>query len=435
MDPDASREAGIAALQAGRADDARAHLEATLRVDPDDLRARWELGWARWKLGDLAGAAEAWEQVRAADPDWPEVDHWLGIARARAAVAAPPGPPAEVPLVAAGARVRFAAAGDTMMGSDLRKGPDGVSPDDGVGVFEGVDAWLRAADIAFLNLEGPLADGLPDAKCRPDSTNCYAFRTPTGHTRALVEAGVDVVSLANNHAMDLGPAGMEATMAALDAAGIAHAGRYGDVALLEHGGVKVALVAAHSGSCCLNVNRPEEVAAAVRAADEVADIVVLSFHGGAEGAKHRHVPRALELAWGERRGDVHAVAHAAVDAGADLVLGHGPHVLRALEVYRGRLIAYSLGNFAGYKQFGTQGGYGGTSMVLEAELAQNGVLVGARVRPAALDGLGQPRPDPSGAALEQLRELMAADFPEGGLSLDEDGVLRWEAARSGAAAP
>ena len=97
---------------------------------------------------------------------------------------------------------------------------------------------------------------------------------------------------------------------------------------------------------------PNDHAAArrlVREADAHADIVVVTMHAGAEGSSRGTTPRTTEHYLGENRGNVRAFAHAVVDAGADLVAGHGPHVLRGMEWYRGRLIAYSLGNFAGYK--------------------------------------------------------------------------------------
>jgi hypothetical protein len=197
------------------------------------------------------------------------------------------------------------------------------------------------------------------------------------------------------------------------------------VARIERDGVKIAMVAAHSGLCCLNVNEIRELQAAVAEADRDADLVVFSFHGGREGSDARHVPGEVEVAWGEKRGDQEALSHAVIDAGADLVLGHGPHVLRAMEVYRGRLIAYSLGNFMGYKQFGTAGGYGGRTVLLEAELAGNGVLVSARLHPMALDGESIPRPDPGKEGLQHVRELSAADFPATGVQVAADGTLSW----------
>ena len=418
-------EDGVAALKSGHAEAARVSLREAVEAEPGRVEAWWELGWAYRSVGDHAGAVAAWEEVERLSPQWPELSGWLATARAQVELAGAPSTAREIPSRPSEGRIRFAAAGDTMMGSDLRHGVSGLAPGNGENLFEHVWDVFHSADVAFLNLEGPLADGLPSTKCGPKSTSCYAFRTPTRYAAALVNAQIDVVSLANNHALDLGVAGQDATMAALDAVGIAHAGRYGDVARLEVDGRVVAVVAAHSGSCCLNVNDIGEVTAAIALADQWADVVVLSFHGGAEGSAARHVPGRVEVAWGERRGDVMALAHAAVDAGADLVLGHGPHVLRAMQVYRGRLIAYSLGNFMGYRQFGTKGGHGGTTVILDAQLADNGVLVAARLHAVALDGESVPHFDPTGAGLRAVGSLSAADLKEGGVTVAEDGALSW----------
>ena len=418
-------ERGIEALKAGQAAAAQTHLQAAAAAEPERVEAHWELGWAYWLLGDFSSAVVCWSTVQTLAPTHPQVGTWLPQAQERARLAGLSAEPGEIPMEPSAKTLSFAAAGDTMMGTALRRGSSGLAPDNGAQIFDGVAPWLLAADVAFLNLEGPLADGLPQTKCSAGSKSCYAFSTPSRYAQALVDAGVDWVSLANNHSMDLGPAGMTSSMAILDDLGIAHAGQTGDVAIIERNGVRIGLIAAHSGSCCLNVNRPEEIAAAVADLDTRVDIVVLSFHGGAEGAAHRHVPGKLEIGYGERRGDVKALARAAVDAGADLVLGHGPHVLRGMEVYKGRLVAYSLGNFVGYKQFGTQGGYGGTSLVLSAVLADNGVLVSGQLHSVALDGEGQPRPDPTGAAWAQVAELSAADFPQTGVRVGPEGQLIW----------
>lgn len=418
-------EDGVTALREGRTDDALVLLQQAVDADPGAVEAWWELGWARWSANDVAGAAACWAEVEKRDPAHDGLDVWPNAARVRAELAK-----VEVPTAAPEAqpdarRVRFVAGGDTMMGSDLRRGDAGLPPGDGDALFEPLRALLTGADVTFLNLEGPLADGLPSTKCPPGSQQCYAFRTPTRYAGALARAGVDLASLANNHAFDVGPAGQASSMKALDAVGIAHAGRWGTVGRVERNGVVVALVAAHSGSCCLNVNEVAEVQRAIALADRDADLVVFSFHGGREGSDARRVPGEVEVAWGERRGDVKALARAAVDAGADLVLGHGPHVLRAMEVYRGRLVAYSLGNFMGYRQFGTGGGYSGRTVLLEAELAGNGVLVSAKLHPVALDAEATPRPDPNGDGLRHVRELSAQDFPDTGVRVAEDGTLSW----------
>jgi poly-gamma-glutamate capsule biosynthesis protein CapA/YwtB (metallophosphatase superfamily) len=413
---------GVAHLRAGRGPAAVVALQAATEAEPERADAWWELGWAHWVTDDLAAAADAWDRVVGLDPGRADLQFWRAVARTRSDFAATPPSTAPIETTPVGARISLAAAGDTMLGSEYTRR---LPPADGAGLLSQVAPLLSKADLTFLNLEGPIADDLPQVKCRPDSTSCYAFRTPSRYVKVLQEVGLDLASLANNHAFDAGAAGQEATMAVLDAAGIAHAGRYGDVGRVEVDGVKVALLAAHSGACCLNVNDLDEVRAAITLADQEADVVILSFHGGAEGAGARHVPGRVEVAWGEQRGDVKALAHAAVDAGADVVLGHGPHVLRAMELYQGRLIAYSLGNFIGYKQFGRGGGVTGTSVVLEVELAANGVLTGAMLHPVVLDGDAVPRPDPTGRALTQIRELSAADFPTSPLTIGEDGVLSW----------
>ncbi len=419
-------EEGVAALKAGRVDEARALLATAAEAEPGRVAPHWELGWAHWVANDFAATARAWATVEQLDPAYEDVSFWRQAATTRASLGAVQlQPSAVVAQPDEGARLTVVAAGDTMMGSDLRRGASGLPPDEGRALFEEVAPVFRGADLAFLNLEGPLADDLPSTKCGPTSSSCYAFRTPTAFAGRLAEAGVDVVSLANNHAFDLGPAGQASTMAALDAAGVAHAGRYGDVATVVAGGQRVAVVAAHSGACCLNVNRLEEVQAAIQLADAEHDLVIFSFHGGAEGARARHVPGQTEVAWGEKRGDVKALARAAVDAGADLVFGHGPHVLRAMEVYQGRLIAYSLGNFTGYAQFGTKGGVSGHTVMVEATVASNGALVSAKLHPIRLDERSKPRLDPAGVGLGHIRELSAADFPDSGVKVADDGALSW----------
>lgn len=420
---------GRLAMTESRFADAKTAFTAVTAAAPTDADAWWQLGWADYQLKDFASAKVAWEKVKALDPKHdPELAMRLSAATIRAQWAASTPAPADVPLKADTSKtISFAAIGDTMMGSDLKRGPEALSPGDGEILFAETGDWLRAADVAFANVEGPLADGLPSTKCSPTSTSCYAFRTPTRYAKGLASAGIDVGQISNNHAMDEGAPGMESTMAALDKAGIAHAGRYGDIAIVERKGVKIAFVGAHSGNCCLNDNDLDEVGKAIAWADEQADIVVFVFHGGAEGATARHVPMKTEIAWGEPRGDVHALAHTAIDAGADLVIGTGPHVLRAMETYRGRLIAYSLGNYTGYKQFGTSGGFGADTVLLEVQLAANGVLVGAKVHPLAMDGDSVPHPDPAGLGITHLTELIAADFPQTGVAIAADGTISWKA--------
>jgi hypothetical protein len=159
----------------------------------------------------------------------------------------------------------------------------------------------------------------------------------------------------------------------------------------------------------------------VKAAARKAQIVVVTFHGGAEGSDKTHVPRGSESAYGENRGNLRAFSHAVIDAGADVVIGHGPHVVRGMEIYRKRLIAYSLGNFAGYKVFAL-GGLSSTSMVLQTTLNPDGTFASGRIRPTLLVGAGVPAR--GGSAISVVRRLSSQDFGARSPRIGADGTIR-----------
>jgi poly-gamma-glutamate capsule biosynthesis protein CapA/YwtB (metallophosphatase superfamily) len=297
-----------------------------------------------------------------------------------------------------------------------------LPPNDGQDLFADVAEWLTDATVTFVNLEGPLCDGGTTDKCTAGSTSCYAFRTPTRYGRYVAGAGVDVASLANNHALDFGEACRGQTEATLDALGIAHSGRPGTVASLDRGGVRIGLVAFHTASHSNNVLDIPAASELVRQVAASHDLVVVSFHGGAEGAGALHVPAGAEYFQGSDRGDLRRFSHAVVDAGADLVIGHGPHVPRAMEVYGGRLVAYSLGNFATYGRFNLSGEQG-VSLVLEAQLAADGRFVAGAILPVRLVDGGFPVQDDSGRVVPLVRSLTESDFPSTGVVVGADGTI------------
>jgi hypothetical protein len=257
----------------------------------------------------------------------------------------------------------------------------------------------------------------------PTGGACFVFRSPTRYATWLRDAGFDVMSLANNHAQDFGDPGRASSMQALDAVGIKHSGRDGDVAEWTTRGRRFALVAfaPNVGSHQLNdLIRAQEIVTGLAAKH---DIVIVSFHGGAEGDGAQKLPFARELYAGEDRGDVVEFAHTVIDAGADLVLGSGPHVMRAVELYRDRLIAYSLGNFATYYGISVNG-IRGTSGVLTTRMADDGHFMEARFDPTVQIRPGGPQPDPQKRALLQLRDLTTDAFPSGNLTVREDGLIQ-----------
>jgi len=335
-----------------------------------------------------------------------------------AAAEVPAGPPAD-------ATVRLRAVGDVMLGSDFPKPEDGLPPEGGAQSLAQVKDALADADLTFINLEGPLCDSGSTNKCGK-GRNCYAFRTPTSYVRWLTEAGVDLASTANNHSGDFGEECRRETERTLDAAGIRWSGAPGTIATTESNGLKVGMVAFHTSASCNHLNDHAAAVALVKQAKEAHDLVLVSFHGGAEGAKHQHVPYEQETFFGENRGHLRVVTRLLIDAGADLVIGHGPHVLRGLEFYKGRLIAYSLGNFATYGSFNLRGP-NGLGAILEVTLDAKGGFVGGRVLATRQEGRGIPVPDPSGAAIERFRSLTAEDFPQTGAIIEEDGTLRMPA--------
>ena len=312
----------------------------------------------------------------------------------------------------------IAAVGDIMLGStypDLRDLP----PRDGAGLLRFAAPILKRADIAFGNLEGPLCNKGVTGKSGPRS---YAFRVPTRYGAHLKNAGFDVLSLANNHASDFGAYGRETTRKTLDTLAIAHAGGdKNDVAHLSVRGVTIAFVAFAFNKVSRHINDIDGAKAAIAAAKQSAQIVVVSFHGGGEGANFQHVPRGPETYLGESRGDSRRFAHAVIDAGADLVLGHGPHVVRAMEVYKNHLIAYSLGNFATYGKFGLSGPTA-LSLILEARVSpQTGAFLGGRIYPMKQIKPGGPVPDKSGGVWETVARLSQKDFGKTSVRVGKTG--------------
>jgi hypothetical protein len=158
-----------------------------------------------------------------------------------------------------------------------------------------------------------------------------------------------------------------------------------------------------------NINDIPAASKLVSKAAEQADVVVVLMHGGAEGADLVHTPNGAEFAYGENRGDLRAFSHACVDAGADLVLGSGPHVIRGIERYKHRLIAYSLGNFGGWGNFGT-GGNLSLSGLLTVKIDTSGQIHGGRWLSIYINEPGVPSVDGNNTAANLVRQVSASDF-------------------------
>lgn len=313
--------------------------------------------------------------------------------------------------------------GDIMMGTDYPE--DRLPPEDGAFLMRAVAPVLRNADVTFGNLEGTLLDeGGTPKKCN-DPKVCYAFRTPTKYVRNLLEAGFDMMSLANNHAGDMGNEGRDTTMSVLIRAGILHAGQMSmKTTILVKDSVRYGLAAFAPNTNCVPINDLEGARQIVQQLDSLVDIVIVSFHGGAEGAKFQHVPRAHEMYYGEDRGDVYEFAHTLVDEGADIIFGHGPHVTRGMEVYKKRIIAYSLGNFCTYKGINVAG-VNGLAPILKVFTTPAGEFLKGEITATIQNHATGVRIDQEKTVIKIIQELSEKDFPESGIQIDDNGLITY----------
>ncbi|MEO1263171.1 MAG: CapA family protein [Bacteroidota bacterium] len=319
--------------------------------------------------------------------------------------------------------VSIIGVGDMMLGTNYPS-KNYLPPNGGNDLLRDVEPILQNADVTFGNLEGVMFDGEGTPKRCRDMSKCYVFRSPASYIKHFSNAGFDVVSLANNHSGDFGAAGRKGTKAVLRNAGIAYAGLAGtdETAFFERNGVKYgfAAFAPNSGTCDVrNIPRAKEIVASMV---DKCDIIIVSFHGGAEGASHQNVPKRRETYLGENRGDVYKFAHAVIDAGADVVFGHGPHVTRSIELYKDRFITYSLGNFCTYGRFNLRGS-AGIAPIIKLTTNKSGAFVSGEITPIYQQKTHGPKVDSQKRAINKLKELTATDFPDSQLLISSDGLI------------
>ena len=329
----------------------------------------------------------------------------VGTASATVSASATASPSASASAETTVGIVEIGWVGDTTPGSKY-----GSPPEHGRALFENVRDRLKAPDLMAGNLEGTFGDG-GKSKSDGESSNSYSFQAPPKNAESLAWAGFDVVSLANNHTYDYFEKGLSATREALDDNELAYTGLPGQITVREANGVKVAFVGFSPYRWNASLANIEAAAKLVTKAKKQADVVVVLFHAGAEGADKTHTPKGAEKAYGEFRGDSRAFAHAMIDAGASLVLGSGPHVIRGIERYNGKLVAYSLGNFAGWDNF-KQGGTLSLSGLLTVRVGKNGDVLGGRWLSLKLEEPGVPDTDSRHASAKLVSELSKDDFKD-----------------------
>ena len=316
------------------------------------------------------------------------------------------------------AQVVLAAVGDIMLGSWI---VDKVAAE-GVDIpFDSTRHRIESADLAVGNLEAPLAE-----RGELYVEKQYTFKVPTFMVKGIVNAGFDVLTLANNHIMDYGCSALTQTIATLDEAGLRHCGAGLNLAeacaptIIEANGLRLAFIGltttypdqfwatpTRCGTCRPTDAVLEQILAQCNAE---ADLTIINIHWGTEKNKTPN-PDQIER------------AHRLIDLGADLVLGHHPHVLQGVEVYKGRLIAYSLGNYI----FGSYSENAHTSMIMVITLDIDG-LVKARMVPIHVYNAVvqfQPKELRGEDKAQVIRELqiLSAALNGGKNIIDEEGYI------------
>ena len=307
--------------------------------------------------------------------------------------------------------------GDIMMGTTY---PSMMLPDnDGRNLFTDATPLLQQADLAVGNLEGTLCDGGHSTK--GTGPNSYAFRTPTSYAPLLR----DYLGQANNHANDFGLEGIESTEQCLREQGILFSGIEGrtESAVIERKGLKIGLCAFGHNSYTL---RHLDLAMVDRVIDplvKTCDIVVVSIHGGAEGRSQSHLPQGCETFLGENRGSLRLLAHHLIDHGVDAIYGHGPHVVRCVEVYKGRFIAYSLGNFCTPYNVSLTG-ISSYAPLVKIKIAPDGRFLTGQIYPMTQQRGQGPRLDNTDQVVEHIKSLTIEDVPQSEVTVCSDGMIR-----------
>lgn len=319
------------------------------------------------------------------------------------------------------------AVGDIIPGSNYPRKALPIEPGEALNqeremLFGNIKPFFDEADILFGNFESTLTDHPYSAKDTSRGMT-FAFRTPPIYAQMLKDLGFDVLSVANNHSFDFGDQGFLDTIANIEKTGMKAVGEKGEIVYTKANNLTVAFIGFSYLPDHNSMHDLEKGGALVREAKQNADIVVISVHAGAEGSDEVHQRNETEYFFGENRGNLVQFAHGLIDQGADLILGHGPHVPRALELYNGKLIAYSLGNFVGYQTLSTVGTLG-DSLILKVQMNAKGDFVGGRIIPVALTSDGIPKLDDYFQSVVLIRNLIKQDFPQTPIAIDDMGYIR-----------
>ena len=267
-----------------------------------------------------------------------------------------------------------------------------------------VTSDLSQPAFMFGNLEGPITELVETSKPSIPGVS-YVFRFPVATAQLLKSSGFRAVTLANNHSLDYGAAGLADTLKHLNQQGLFGSGHLrGQFELFDLEAIKIALVSVGFYPMQNSIKELDAMTELIASAKRSADVVIVAMHAGAEGEAHIELPDGPETFLGEARGDSRAFARAAIAAGADAIVGYGPHVLRAAECIAGRPVFYSLGNFLGVGGLSAQG-LAGVAAAAQLAFDTNKKLLGSRLVPIRFDSNKFPQVDPTGKAIALVWHL------------------------------
>ena len=314
--------------------------------------------------------------------------------------------------------------GDIMLGSNYPF--EYLLPKNDANILQNTQNILKNADITVGNLEGTLFDNDGTPKSCNNPNVCYVFRMPSRYGTYLKQAGFDYLSIANNHSNDFGEIGIKETMKNLDNLGIKYSGikDITESAVLEKDGKKFGFISFSPNSATVKLNDYNYAKKLISELKSKVDIVIVMFHGGAEGAYADHITKRHEIFHGEDRGNVYEFAHFAIDNGADIIFGQGPHVARAVELYKNKFISYSGGNFATFGKINISGSMG-IAPIFKIKINNKGDFISGEIIPVrqTYKSLG-PFIDSEKLAIKKIISLNKSDFPNGnGLSINEEGKI------------
>ena len=318
--------------------------------------------------------------------------------------------------------IKIIGVGDMMIGTNFPN--DSYLPkNNGNDILKNVSETIREADLAFGNLEGTILSGDGEVKKCSDPKKCYAFKSPDKYAKHYKNAGFDILSLANNHINDFGKTGRLNTQRVLEENNIYFSGTIEKpYTIFTKDNVKYGFASFSPNKGTIQINNYERAKEIVSRLDSLCDVVIISFHGGAEGSKYNRVTKEREYFLGENRGNPHEFSRLVIDSGADLVFGHGPHVLRAVDIYKRRFIAYSLGNFATYARFNLSGNRG-LAPLIEVNINKKGEFLSGKIISAKQIGLGVPVLDKNNEAAKEIKRLTNLDFPNSDLKINDFGQI------------